>query len=481
MRALFRDTLIYGASAVLSRGLSLIILPIYTRILAPSDYGILDMVMVVGSFATLLVALEVTQALARFYGDADGPAAKRRMASTALWFTVTAYALAFAAAFAAAGPLAGWLLGSPGMAGALRIGLAGIAANGLFYLAQNQLRFELRSSAYAAISLVYSFAMVGLGILLGWGFGLGLVGVLWGQFAGTALAAALGLFLLRPSYGFEFDGALLRTMLAFSLPLVPSALATFFTLYSNRLLLNDLEGLDSVGMFGVAARVAGAIALLLVGLQPALTPLIYAHYREPETPAQLARLTEQFTGLALACCLGLGILAWEILALFVEPGYRGAAPLVLFLAPATLLGQMYIFFPGIAIAKRMHLQLYIFAVTALITVTLNWLLIGAMGLMGAAVATLLASCAFLALWAWASQRLYPLPLAWGRIGAGCALFAVAAVAGWQLQSSGLAPAWLLLAKAALLLAFLAGIVAFGLLRPADLVRLGRRMTGRSAA
>jgi O-antigen/teichoic acid export membrane protein len=481
MRALFRDTMIYGAAAILSRGLSLIILPIYTRILAPADYGVLDMVMVIGSFATLLVALEVTQALARFYGDAEGPAAKRRMASTALWFTVAAYALAFAAAFAGAEPLARWLLGGAEMAGALRIGLAGIAANGLFYLAQNQLRFELRSGAYASISLVYSFAMVGLGILLGYGFGLGLVGVLWGQFAGTALAVALGLYLLRGSYGLEYDGALLRSMLGFSLPLVPSALATFFTLYSNRLLLNDLEGLDAVGLFGVAARVGGAIALLLVGLQPALTPLVYAHYREPETPGQLARLTERFTALALLCCLGLGILAWEILALFVEPGYRSAAPLVLFLAPATLLGQMYIFFPGIAIAKRMHLQLYIFAATALTTVALNWLLIGAIGLIGAAVATLLASCVFLGLWIWTSQRLYPLPLDWRRIGSGCALFAAAAAAGWQIQASGLPPAWLLSAKAALLLLFLAGIMALGLLRPSDIASVARRIAGRPAA
>jgi O-antigen/teichoic acid export membrane protein len=481
MRALFRDTLIYGASAALSRGLSLIVLPIYTRILSPVDYGALDMVLVIGSFAILLVALEITQALARFYADADGPAAKRRMASTALWFTLAAYTAASTAAFAAAEPLAAWLLGGPAMAGALRIGLAGIAANGLFYLAQSQLRFELRSGAYAAISLVYSFAMVGLGILLGWGLGLGLLGVLWGQFAGTAIAAALGLYLLRSSYRFEFDGALLRSMLAFSLPLVPSALATFFTLNSNRLLLNGIQGLDAVGMFGVAARVGGAITLLIVGLQSALTPLVYAHFREKETPGRLARLTEQFTALALGCCLGLGIFAWEILALFVEARYRSAAPLVLFLAPATLLGQMYVFFPGIAIAKRTHLQLYIFAATAFVSVGLNWLLIGAIGLVGAAVATLLSSLVFIGLWAWTSQRLYPLPLSWSRIASGFVLFAAAAAAAVLLQASGLRLAWLIAAKSAVLLLFLAGTVACGLLRPADLARLGRLMVGRSAA
>lgn len=479
MRALFRDTIVYGLSAVVSRGLSIVILPIYTRILSPTDYGVLDMIFVALTFANLLVALEITQALARFYAEVDGEAAKRRMASTTLWFTVGAYAAASAAAFAAAEPLSNWLLG-PGRAGAFRIGIATIAANGIFYLAQNQLRFALRSGAYAVLTLVYSLAMVGLGILLAYGYGLGLLGVLWGQLTATLLAAALGLWMLRDSYRLEFDGAVLRGMLAFALPLVPSGLATFLTMYSNRLLLNGIEGLDAVGLFGVGARVAGAIALLIVGLQAALTPLIYAHYKEPDTPRQLARLTEQFTAAALACCLVLGVFAPEILALFAEARYRGAAPLVSFLAPATLLGQMYIFFPGITIAKRTRLQLAIFAVTAVATIALNWFLIGAMGLTGAAIATFLASLLFIALWAGTSQRLYPLPIEWPRIAAGSALFAAAAAAGLWLHASGLASLWLFLAKSAFVLSFMIGTVACGLVRIGDLARLARGIVGRPA-
>lgn len=481
MRRLFTDTLIYGGSAVLSRGLSLIVLPVYTRILSPADYGVLDMVFVIGSFATLLVALEINQALARFYADAGTAEAKRQMASTTLWFTVAVLTIAFGIAFAGAEPLAAWLLGGADLAGMLRIGLAGIAANGLFYLAQTQMRYSLMSTAFAVVSLVYSVAMLGLGVFLGYGLGMGLAGVLWGQFAAAAAAAALGLAVLQRSYGLVFDPRLLRTMLAFSLPLVPSALATFFTFYSNRLLLNDLEGLDAVGLFGVAARIAGAVGLLVIGLQSSLTPLIYAHYREETTPGHLAQLTEWFIAAALLCCLGLGLYAWEILALFAEARYAGAAPLVLFLAPATLLGQMYIFFPGIAITKRTKLQLYIFVASAVATLVLNWLLIQAAGLLGAAVATLAASLLFMALWVWTSQRLYPMPLRWRRIAAATASFAAAAVAGVWIQGSGLDAAALFAAKGAMILLLAAGLVACGLVQTTDLVRVGRRLARRAGS
>ncbi len=480
MRRLFSDTLIYGGAAILSRGLSLIVLPIYTRILSPADYGVLDMIFVIGSFATLLVALEINQALARFYADAESAEAKRRMASTTLWFTLAVFLVGFATTFAGAEALARWLLGSAELAGMLRIGLAGIAANGLFYLTQTQMRYGLMSTAFAVVSLFYSLAMLGLGVALGYGLDMGLAGVLWGQFAAAAAAAALALAVLRRSYGLTFDPRLLRTMLAFSLPLVPSALATFFTFYSNRLILNDLEGLDAVGLFGVASRIAGAVGLLIIGLQSSLTPLIYAHYKEETTPAHLARITEWFIAAALLCCLGLGLYAWEILALFAEARYAGAAPLVLFLAPATLLGQMYIFFPGIAIAKRTKLQLYIFVVSAVATLVLNWLLIGWVGLTGAAIATLAASLLFLVLWVATSQRLYRLPMRWGRVAVATALFGAAAAAGVWIQGSGGAFATLFVAKGAIILLLAAGLVACGLIQTTDLTNLGRRLARRAA-
>lgn len=473
MRRLFTDTLIYGVSAILSRGLSLIVLPIYTRILSPADYGALDMIFVIGSFATLMVALEINQALARFYADAETAEAKRRMASTTLWFTVAVLTIAFGVAFASAESLAAWLLGSADLEGVLRIGLAGIAANGLFYLAQTQMRYSLMSTAFAVVSLIYSLAMLGLGVFLGYGLGMGLAGVLWGQFAAAAIAAALGLAVLRRTYSLVFDARLLRTMLAFSLPLVPSALATFFTLYSNRLLLNDLEGLDAVGLFGVAARIAGAVGLLIIGLQSSLTPLIYAHYGEEATPGHLAQITEWFIAAALLCCLGLGLYAWEILALFAEARYAAAAPLVLFLAPATLLGQMYIFFPGIAIAKRTKLQLYIFVASAAATLVLNWLLIEAFGLLGAAVATLAASLLFMVLWVCTSQRLYPMPLRWGRIAAATTLFSATAAAGVWIHGSGLEAVTLFVVKGAMILLLACGLVACGLVQITDFARVGR--------
>lgn len=474
MHNLFKDTLIYGFATIVSRGLSLLVLPIYTRMLAPADYGALDMITVAGSLATLIVALEIAQAVARFYGEADSESARRTMASTSLWFSVGAYALVLAVAMMGAKPLAAWLLG-PAMETPFRIGAAFIAVNGIFYLMQTQLRVELRSMSYAVLSLLYAFATIGLGVLLGYGFDLGLNGVLWAQLLAAILSVLAGGWMLRERYRLAFHMPMLKELLHFSLPLVPSGLATFVTIYANRLLLNSMISLEAVGLFGVATRIASIIALLIVGLQSALTPLIYAHYREADTPPRLARIFEGFTAVALTCCLVLGLFAREILATFAHSSYATAGTFVMALAPATLFSQMYIFFPGIAIARKMHLQLIIFAITGVTSLLANWFLIKVFGLPGAVFATLLASGLFLILWIPMSQRLYPLPLRWRAIILSGVVFGGIALIGMMVLDANLPAVTSFLVRVVLLALFVASALWSRLIRTADIRLAGARI------
>lgn len=474
MQNLFRDTLIYGLATVLSRGLALLVLPIYTRLLSPADYGALDMITVVGALATLVVAFEITQALARLYGEAGTSEARRAMASTALWFSTGAYLAAFLAAYVATPFLAARLLG-PGMETPFRIGSAFIAVNGIFYLLQNQLRVELRSKSYALLSLFYACATVGLGVLLGYVLNLGLNGILAAQLAAALLSVIGGLLMLRESYNISFNLPLLKDMLHFSIPLVPSGMATFLTLYANRLLLNGLMTLEAVGLFGVATRIAGIVSLLVLGLQSALTPLIYAHYREAGTPLKLGRLFERFVAVALAFCLGLGLFGGELLAIFADSRYATAAPYIAALAPATLFSQMYIFFPGIGIARKTHLQFFIFGITAVASLSANWLLVQYAGLWGAVVATLLSAGLFLVIWIMVSQKLYPLPVRWKKVSLIGLIYVGSMSAGILVLQTQFSSVAFYLLRLLLLVLFIASTFWSGLIGKEDLKKIADRI------
>jgi O-antigen/teichoic acid export membrane protein len=351
------------------------------------------------------------------------------------------------------------------------------AATGLFFALQNQFRWELRSREFAGTSLLYAGLMVGLGVLLGGVLGLGLGGILTGQLLAALVGGAVSFLLLRQSLAFAIDRARLRALLAFSWPLVFSGVATFLSLYANRLILNSLATLEDVGVYAVGHRVATLAALVIVGVQSALTPLIYTHHREPGTPSQLATLFSGFVAVALMACLGTALFAPELLRIFAPAGYASATGLVAVLAPAALMSQMYIFAPGIALAKKTVWQLGVFAVSAAVSVALSLLLVPLLGAAGAAWSALASALVFLSLWMVASQRLYPVPFQWRRIALAVAAFlACVAVHQWWLPAfPGFWPG--LLARALLLGALAVLLLATGLVRLGQL----RAMVSRRLA
>lgn len=463
-----RDTLIYGLASILSRGLAIFLLPIYTRVMSPADYGVYDLLVTLVALANLVVALEVSQGLARYWADTSEGVARIRFASTALLFTVVMYLLVCGLALLFAEPFTALLTGDVAYVHAFRLGLAFIALNGVYYLVLNQFRWELRSREFAVISLGYALLTLGFALLFCLVLELGLEGVLLAQIFATLICLLVALWQLRSSFQLLFDVDALRTMLAFSLPLVPSGIAIFTSLYINRFALIQYGSIEEVGVYGLAARIAGLITLLILGVQTALTPLVYQHANEPETPGQIARLFSWFAAFALLGCLGLGLLAGELVQVFATHAYAGAAPLVVILAPAMLLSQMYVFAPGIGIRKKTLYQLGVTLLAAAVGVLVNWLLVPAFGMVGAAWATLLSSVVFLWGWFWVSQRLYPVPYAWRQL-ALCLLAFIACVLAGRIIESLAQPMWLVLViKSVVMLALALILVGFRLVSVTEL-------------
>lgn len=433
IRALLRDSFVYGLASIFSKGLALLLLPIYTRVLAPSDYGALDMIITFGALANLVVALEVSQGLARFWPECMTQQEKKQLASSAWWFSVVMYTLFLLGTLLNIKWLNSHLLGDIRFIPALRLGIVFIFFNGLFLLLQNQFRWELRSKEYAIISLIYSGLTLAFGGIFAYGLHLGLNGVLWGQIIATVTSGIIAWWLLKNSFTMSLHFPHLSRMLHFSAPLVLSGFATFISLYISRLVLNSVASLNEVGLFGVGSRIANVTSLLIIGIQGALTPLIYTHYHNSETPKQLARIFEWFLAIALFGCLGLSLFAHEILMLFTTSAYWQGAPLIALLAPALLLSQMYIFVPGIAIKKKTHWQLSITIITASASALLSLWLIPHWGVYGAALAMLTTSCITFSLWAYASQKLYPIPFHWKNITISVLIFTILTIFGQYLN------------------------------------------------
>ena len=402
----------YGAAALVSRAASLVIVPVYTRVLAPSDYGQLDLLIAFGSLAQLTVALEVSQGLARHYADAASPGDRRLLASTSLWFSIAAYMAFVLVTTAVATPLSALIIGrsAPDLVVAAAVW---IFSGGVFYLVLNQLRWMLDPRGYAVVSVFGTVASIAFSVALVVAGHLGVLGVLLGGTIGNALGLGLGIYQARSVYGATFSLGRLRQMLSFSLPLVPSGVAVFVTLYVDRIAISRLMTNADVGLFGIGFRLAAVSSLLIVAFQTAITPIVYQRHREPEAPAQLAAIFRAFAAVALGLSLALAMFADEIMRVFTTPPYYASAAVVPLLAPALVLSGMYVLAPGLAIAKRTGSIAIVSVAGALLNTALNLLFIPAFGIVGAALATFLGAGSMFSAYMILSQRLYPVPHRWG--------------------------------------------------------------------
>jgi O-antigen/teichoic acid export membrane protein len=472
IRKLFGHSVAYTLANLASRGTVLIWLLVLPSFLSSADYGALGLIITVAALVNVLVPLEITQALARYYPPAEPPE-KRPYVATAWTFTLLTLAAAGAVSLLLSRPLCESLLGGLSYLTAFRTAVALFALNTGFYFVQSQFRWDFRSRDYTIVTIVFAVVTLVLSIGFAATFADALTGVIAGQVAGLGIGLGLGMWRLRGTLALGIDRLKLKTMLRFSLPLVPASLAILLSTYASRFILNDLLDLSDVGLFTWASQLATLPALLLLGVQAALTPLVMKHHSEPETPAVIARAFEAIVAVELSICLAIGLLTPELIFVLGYSSYAGAGPLVLVLAPAFLMLQLYVFAPGFAVGERTDLQLLVSILGAVAAVAFNYLLIGALGLIGAALATLMSSSIFIGAWFIASQRLYPVPVRWPRMAAFALAAAASGAAGMALAVDGLA------ANVAIKLGLVALLAAAGLVLGLVSLKSIRILVGRS--
>jgi O-antigen/teichoic acid export membrane protein len=435
-REFVRHGLVYGGANLVGSLGTVVLVPIYTHTLAPAEYGIVEYLTVVQNLVQVCAGLEITQAVARFYAGASTESDRRAYASTALWFMLATFFAACAGLYMA------FILGGAQAVGlgesrALVVwGLLAVYTRILFYALQSQARWELRSDLYAAANAVAAATTIGLVAYLLFVRGAGVVGAFAGLSAGYGVASVFCLLSLRRTYLPRFEGAKLREMLRFSLPLAVSSVALFCANYGDRVILQSALGFESLGVYGIGARFAAVVTLAINGFQLGAAPLIFRNHAAPGTPAALAQLLRLFLCTGLLAVIVLAACSVELIQLFTTPAYAPAAQLVPVLAFAIVVAGLYIFVPGLALQNMTARLAGVNIANAVLALALVAAFVRIGRETGAAVAVLASATIGFAVHAAFSQRVYRIPIEWRRLIAAYLVTAAAIAALSTLAAAG---------------------------------------------
>ena len=437
LRRLGAQSAIYGLGGIVSRILAVLLLPLYTHYLTPTDYGHVETLVALTTVLIILLRGGIQSAFFRFWFDDDDRASHLRVLRTSFWFTMTSATAGLVAGIVLAAPIASGLFGDAGLADLVRASFVALWAAMNYEQLTWVFRVEQRPVAFVAATLANILLTVGMTLLLVVHFQKGAVGVIVGNFSGTLLVYAALIGYRRDQLGLQFDRRLFREMNRFGLPLVPSALFLWVTNFSDRFFLVKLADASEVGLYSVGVRIASAMVLLLTAFRNAWPAFAYSIRDDAEARRTYAYVLTYLVFVCSWLAVALGLLSPWLVEWLATPAFAEASRVVGLLAFGAVAFAVYIVVSiGVGRIKRTQFMWAVTLSGAAVNFALNLILIPTYGMMGAAVATIAAYVVMAASISWWSQRIYPVPYQWRRV-LTAGLAGVALVVAGKLAGGGL--------------------------------------------
>jgi len=441
LKRLTTDSAVYGLGQAVGRAVQLLLVPVLTRLLVPAEFGVAELVTGYLATAILVLVLGMDASLARFFYQEPDREARRRMVSSSLAFRLAASGAAALLLATCAAPLAASLLHGAVYAKYVRIGAATLPCTLLVMFCNDVLRVTFQPLKYITLNVVQTVLVTALSIVLVGHFHLSTAGVLYGRLAGDAIAALVGLVLIRHALGLRPSAGVLKRMLAYGAPTVPAAVAFAVIAGVDRFALQRTRSIEEVATYSVALRFYSVMTFAASAFHLAYGPFAYARASEPEAPRLFARVLVGYVALAAFGAMFVGLFAPEVLRLLVTRAYRPEAaslPALLLAFAAVALGAYTVVSIGIGLALKTPLLAVGAWAGALAGVAAQVWLTPRLGAAGAAIATLVAySGVALATYVLA-QRVHPMPYRAARAAALFALALALALAAQRLAPAGLA-------------------------------------------
>jgi len=471
--SLGRQSLVYGLGPVVSRFASLLLLPLYTHYLLPSDYGKVETLTALVAVAVTIAQLGLVNALFRFALEREGEArnaiVRTALAATAVSGVIVATIAALATPWAAPHLLGHneeslWLLSCLG----LLISLIYEPTVGLY-------RVEQRPSRYLAITIVNVAVTIALSAVLVVTLSDKAFGLVAGSYAGTAVALAVVLVDKRKVLYGHLERSVLGPMLRFGLPFVPSRLALWGLNLSNRLFLLAFSTQAAVGVLALGVRIGTSVALVVTAFQLAWPAFAYSIHDDEEARRVYRAVLTWWCVLASWLVLGLALLRHPLLALLGERWEPAANPMALVALGYGFYGAYYAVGVAVGRVKKTGLNWIVTGIAAIANAVLCVILIPPFGPSGAAAATAVAYMLAAVLMVVRGEHVFPVGYETGRIAVLAAIAAVVFALADRLPDSGSAVA----ARVVIGLCFPLVLVATGWLTTPERRRLGL-MAGRLA-
>ncbi len=383
-KRLLSNTAILGLGTFASKVLVFLLMPLYTAILSAEEFGVADLVAQTANLLIPLAAVGICDGLFRFTLETDSGDRKKVFTASVTVLGIGSAALALIAALV-------YSFHGPSVEYLPMIVLYVVCAN--FHSAfAHYLRAKGRTTLFAVQGIINTVLTIALNILFLVVWDMGSTGyVLSVVVADLTLTVGLFIFcrLWRDLDFRAWDNKVVKALLKFSIPYIPTTMMWLITSVSDRYIVTIYCGTEIHGLYAAASKIP-TLVLLVSGV------FIEAWHFSSVKDSLEERA--EFFGTVYRNYMSIMFVGASVLIagskiftrLLLADSYYSSWEFVPILVIAMIFSAFSAFFGSVYFLEKKSMLSMLTAMSgAVINVILNFLLIPRHGAMGAAVATLI--------------------------------------------------------------------------------------------
>lgn len=407
---LVRSSGIYTIAGAISSAIPFLMIPVLTRYLTTTDYGIVSMVAVLVGIAGPFVGLSINGAISVRFFQVDRESLARYVGNCLFLALVSSLIVSVVVVLFADQLSAFTSVPKGWLAAVVALSVGQVVT--LVLLALWQVNGQ--AIRYGVFQMSAASTNVALSLLFVVTFGFGWRGRTLAQVFAVVLFAIVALVIIRQGRWviFERSSEDLRHALRFGIPLVPHALGGMLFTQTDRFFLTNMIGVSETGIYTVGFQVGMIIELLAGSFNRAYAPWLYGQLRgnDEMVKRRIVRFTYVYFAGILVVAAVVVVATRLLLPYVVGASFLTAMKYVPWIAFGFAFSGMYYMVANyVFFANATHILATVTFVTALANIGFNYVLISVNGAVGAAQATCLAFLiSFLMTWI-LSARVYRMP------------------------------------------------------------------------
>jgi len=384
------NTGIYMAGNFLSRAIAFFVLPVFTRYLTPTDYGILSYTGSVTSFLLIISTLSLNSFVLRHYFEIKSEIKKRELFGTVFLFLIIVNIFLLLTEFTILPPLLKRFDIKVPFHPYFEIALAINFIDIIFVIPMAYLRVTKNAWGYFGLTSSKAVLSIILGLILVVGYKMGVMGRFYGSFYTNLVFFIICLVIMFKVSRFAFDLSTIKKGLRFSLPLVPSAIASIAIFSSDKIILERFVSLSKLGIYSVGLTIGTSMLIIVRSFYYAIEPEVYESFNKEGFEEKIVRLKRNFLYVLLIIGCIIIVFSKEIVTIMASERFYESYKIIPFFVTGSIFrGAEILVATTLFALNKTAYQPLITGAAVIFNISGNLILIPIMGIIGAALASVL--------------------------------------------------------------------------------------------